>query len=136
MKIPPPVHEDRPVVSTSAGSVHLSVLRKTGEEDTVGRTGADPDVSADDVADLFESLAAASSQFRRTLDRLVAARFPVSVATISQLEQLLAAMRPAAVHRERLARLDSGLLLDGAARWDHRRRRPAGLPVVVEGTGR
>lgn len=103
----------------------------------MGSTGADPDVSADDVADLFESLAAASSQFRRTLDRLVAARFPVCVATINQLEQLLADMRPAAVHREQLALLDSGLLLDGAARWDHRRRTLAGLrAVVADGPGR
>lgn len=82
------------------------------------------------VADMLETLAAADRELADELDRIASSRSPVSEATVTALERLLATLRPAAEVRARLAGVD-GNVLAAAIRMRRERR---GLRVIPGGT--
>jgi hypothetical protein len=79
------------------------------------------------VADMLDTLAVADQQIARVLDRISASRSPVSGATVTALERLLATLRPAAEVRARLAGADRRVLAAGIRL---RRERRDGLRAV------
>jgi hypothetical protein len=79
------------------------------------------------VADMLDSLAVADQQVAHVLDRISASRSPVSRATVTALERLLATLRPAADVRARLAGTDQRVLAAGIRL---RRERCDGLRLV------
>ncbi len=65
------------------------------------------------VADMLDTLATADRQVAEVLDRISASRSPVSRATVTALERLLATLRPAADVRARLTGVDHRVLAAG-----------------------
>jgi hypothetical protein len=78
-------------------------------------------LTAAQVADMLDQLAAVDRQLADELDRIGASRSPVSRATVAALESVLVALRPAAQVRELLARADRRVLLAGLRLWERRR---------------
>jgi hypothetical protein len=79
-------------------------------------------LTADDVADLLESVANAGGRLAAELDQIAACRAAVSQATVARLESLIVRLRPAAAMRAQLAVMDIELLMAGATVWAQRRR--------------
>jgi hypothetical protein len=79
-------------------------------------------LTADDVADLLESVATAGGRLASELDQIAACRAAVSQATVARLEALIVRLRPAAAMRAQLAAMDIELLMAGATVWAQRRR--------------
>lgn len=65
------------------------------------------------VADMLDTLAVADRQVAQVLDRIFTSRSPVSRATVTALERLLATLRPAADVRARLTGVDRAVLATG-----------------------
>lgn len=80
-----------------------------------------------EVADMLDTLAAADQQVAQVLDRISTSRSPVSRATITALERLLATLRPATDVRARLVSADRRVLAAGIRL---RRERRDGLRLV------
>lgn len=74
-----------------------------------------------EVADMLDTLAAADREVAAIVDELCGSRSPISRATVTSLERLLAMLRPAADLRARLAGVDGSMLAAGIRL--HRRRR-------------
>ena len=90
---------------------------------------ADPNpLEPHQVADMLDTLAVADQQVAQVLDRITASRSPVSRATVTALERLLATLRPAADVRIRLASVDRRILAAGIRL---RRERHDGLRLVT-----
>ena len=79
------------------------------------------------VADMLDTLAVTDQQVAQVLDRISTSRSPVSRATVTALERLLATLRPAADVRARLAGADRRVLAAGIRL---RRERRDGLRLV------
>lgn len=95
----------------------------------MSRPAADPArLEPYQVADMLDTLAVADRQVAQVLDRISASRSPVSRATVTALERLLATLRPAADLRIRLAGVDRGVLAAGIRL---RRERRDGLRLVT-----
>jgi hypothetical protein len=73
------------------------------------------------VADMLDTLAVADQEVAQVLDRISASRSPVSRATVTALERLLATLRPAADVRARLAGVDHRVLAAGISLRRERR---------------
>lgn len=80
------------------------------------------------VADMLDTLAAANQQVAAVLNGISTSRSPVSRASVTALERLLAMLRPAADVRARLARVDRAVL---AAALAVRRERGDALHLVI-----
>ncbi len=95
----------------------------------MSRPAADPSpLEPHQVADMLDTLAVADQQVAQVLDRISASRSPVSRATVTALERLLATLRPAADVRSRLAGIDLQVLAAGIRL---RRERHDGLRLVT-----
>jgi hypothetical protein len=81
-----------------------------------------PVITADRVAELLSTVAAANSRIAAEIDRIAGSRSPVGLATVDRLARLAADLRPGAEARAVLARIDPDLLLAGTALWLSRRR--------------
>lgn len=66
-----------------------------------------------EVADMLDTLAVADLKVAQVLDQISTSRSPVSRATVTALERLLATLRPAADVRLRLAGVDRRVLAAG-----------------------
>lgn len=80
-----------------------------------------------EVADMLDTLAAADLKVAQVLDQISTSRSPVSRATVTALERLLATLRPAADVRLRLVGVDRAVL---AAGLRLRREQRDGLHLV------
>jgi hypothetical protein len=95
----------------------------------MSRRAADPaPLEPHQVADMLDTLAVADQQVAQVLDRISTSRSPVSRATVTALERLLATLRPAADVRSRLAGVDGAVLAAGVRL---RRERRDGLWLVT-----
>ena len=80
------------------------------------------------VADMLDTVAAADQQVAHVLNRISTSRSPVSRATVTALERLLATLRPATDVRARLNGVDRRVLAAGIR---VRRERHDGLHLVT-----
>ena len=94
------------------------------------------DLEPQQVADMLDTLAVADRHVAQVLDRISTCRSPVSRATVTSLERLLATLRPATDVRARLTGVDLRVLAAGIRL---RRERDYGVrlvtPVVVPASG-
>lgn len=79
------------------------------------------------VAASFEALAAESKWFAQELDKINSSRSIVSIACADRLVALGQRLKPAALERDRLARLDPAELQAGVDLWLLRRQRASSL---------
>lgn len=107
---------DRPW-STGDHPLHTAIRPDNG-------VGAGPPMSATQIADLLESLAAANTALAAELDAIGARRGSLSQSTVDRLDHLVQQLGPAARIRPVLAQLDPQDLLDGAREWCRRRTDP------------
>ncbi len=80
-----------------------------------------------EVADMLDALAAADLKVAQVLDQISTSRSPVSRATVTALEWLLATLRPAADVRMRLTGVDRRVLAAGVRL---RREQRDGLSLI------
>ncbi len=94
------------------------------------------DLEPQQVADMLDTLAVADRHVAQVLDRISTSKAPVSRATVTALERLLATLRPAADVRARLTGVDRRVLAAGIRlrRERHDRLRLV-TPAVVRATG-
>lgn len=78
--------------------------------------------TAEQVADLLATLAAANGLIAAESDRISSSRAAVSMATLDRLTRLTDELRPGAQARAQLSELDPDLLLAGTSVWLARRR--------------
>jgi hypothetical protein len=82
-----------------------------------------PVTTAEHVADLLATVAAANERITVEADRISGARAAVvNLATVNRLTRLAVELRSGAEARAQLSRVDVDLLLDGTALWLARRR--------------
>lgn len=81
-----------------------------------------PVVTAEQVADLLEAVAAANDCMAAEAARIAGAQAAVTQATVDRLTRLADQLRPGANARAQLAELEPQLLLAGTALWLRRLR--------------
>ena len=94
-------------------------------------------ISAEQVADLLETVYAANGRMASEVDLILGSRAAVSQATVDRFARLADELRPGAAARAALAAIDPDLLMAGTSLWMRRRRETgtAGARAAVRWSG-